>query len=107
MTQREKRDGIDKFQKAKELITAGWIRGALARDEQGVPRAIDDPMASQFCIKGALHRAECEMSLILYVSGKTNGSIAYFNDHILGTQEKAIAFLDTVISEWKKEPACD
>ena len=107
MTQQEKRNGIDKFQKTKELITAGWTRGTLARDEQGLPREIDDPMASRFCIKGALYRAECEMSLIRYVSGKANRSITYLNDHILGTQEKAIAFLDTIISKWKKESACD
>ena len=113
MKQQEKREGTDGLLRIKELIAMGWTQGTFARDAQGLPCDTDDPAATQYCLRGALYKTGGDDALLFYICDRVREispckrGMGHFNDHTLKTHEEAVAFLDSVLEKWEKEPIDD
>ncbi|WNM70270.1 hypothetical protein [Myxococcus phage Mx1] len=99
------------LQEAKALIEKGWTQGVAARDDEGIPVPSTSPVATCWCVYGALSRAEDNLGYqsgapyagavdaIAGVSGKS--LLAVWNDapgrtkkEVLDTFQKAIDSLE-------------
>jgi hypothetical protein len=107
------------YARVRELIAAGWTRGAPARDRYGHPVTPTHRSAARFCVLGAAERAlhdletaaalglppivlDYEIVLGLQAACPDGWSPAHFNDHLARNKEEILAVIDKAAACYKK-----
>lgn len=103
---------VDVLEFSRDLIKAGWTRGVWAEDCEGNCVDINDPDACQFCLLGALKRAQHVLKpniltilraddALVRALPKEYRSPIKFNDDQL-TEERVIDLVDRAIAALKE-----
>lgn len=84
--------------KPSELLEQkGWCQGAMARNRKGFRCGFDDPKATQFCLTGALYRADAYThEVFFFLRSHIGESFTEWNDAAGRTKEEVIALLKRV-----------